>query len=57
MLQKITDGDKFVCYVSDAMNDQINKEALKMLSEKHPNVKSIIDKKKHNISKIFIFRR
>jgi hypothetical protein len=33
MLHKITDGDKFVCYVSDEMNDQINEEALKMLKE------------------------
>lgn len=39
MLHKITDGDKFVCYVSDAMNDQINEEVLKMLKAYDPTKK------------------
>ena len=30
MLHKITDGDKFVVYVDDKLNDEINEEALKM---------------------------
>lgn len=33
MLHKITDDDKFVSYVSDAMNDRINEEAINMLKE------------------------
>ncbi len=46
MLHKITDGDKFVCYVSDAINDQINELALKMLIEKYSETKSNLKLKK-----------
>ncbi len=33
MLHKITDGDNFVYYATDKVNDEINIEMLKMLNE------------------------
>lgn len=39
MLHKITDGDKFVSYASDEINDQINKEVLKLMGSYDPSKK------------------